>query len=148
MLFGHPSSRVAAAGNSAFRSDVVVKKTAAMSLVSIWLACVISTSNSSVAAKMLSLLFAETVMAPLMPQHCNSTSLLLLVRIIAYSNCCPLSTFLLKPAAQLLCLSREMPLSGRAGRSQHYTLHTIISQYDVLFIMTVKVFFVNTFWAP
>jgi hypothetical protein len=83
-LGGHPSSRVAAAGNSAFKSDVVLKIIAAMSLISILLACVISTSSSSVAARILSLLFAETVVAPLMPRHCNLTSPLFRFKAIAY----------------------------------------------------------------
>jgi len=90
-LDGHPSSRVAAAGNSAFRSGVVVKKIAAMSSTLMLLACVISASSSLAAARMPFLLFAETVIAPLMPRHCNLSSLLFRFKLIAYPNYHPSS---------------------------------------------------------
>jgi hypothetical protein len=90
-LDGHPSSRVAAAGNSAFRSGVVVKKIAAMSSIVVLLACVISVSNLSVAARILFLLFAETTIAPLMPRHCNLAPLLFTFKPIAYLNSHPSS---------------------------------------------------------
>src|SRR3972149_5315867 len=66
----HPISRAATAGNSAFRSRVVVNKTQAMS--SGWrpFASTICFSNSCVAASMCSLSFCATVVAPRMPLHC------------------------------------------------------------------------------
>src|SRR5512136_2755755 len=75
-LDGHPRSLAAAAGNSASRSGVVVKRIAAISLVSSSLALTILESSLLVAARMLFLLFAETAIAPRMPRHCNLTPLL------------------------------------------------------------------------
>jgi predicted ABC-type exoprotein transport system permease subunit len=70
---------------------VVVKKIAAISLISILLAFVISVSNFLVAARMFFLLFAETEIAPLMPRHCNLPSLLFRFKLIAYPNSHPSS---------------------------------------------------------
>jgi hypothetical protein len=70
---------------------VVVKKIAAISLVSILLAFVIPVSSFLAAVRMLFLLFAGTVIAPLMPRHCNLTSLLSRFKLIAYLNSRPSS---------------------------------------------------------
>ena len=64
----HPSCRAAAAGNSAFRSCVVVKYAAAMSSTSTSFDSTIAVSNSTVASSMACWVLSSAIVAPRMPR--------------------------------------------------------------------------------